>query len=87
MTLVQTLAVHVGAVAIGAWFVPSLGAQQKKNQVQKQNKKAKKQKEEEKNAVLGSIRKIISPSAINCRLRRAERWEYIATVSSEVGKI
>ena len=76
---------YVDTAAIGAWTVPSWCAQ-KKQVLKIIKKKEKKQKEENNKIVLESIQKLIFPVG-NYRLRRAERWEYMPTVSSEVGEI
>ena len=70
---------YVDAVAIGAWFVSSWCAQNK--QVQKQDHR-KKMEGKEKQSRYVSIRKNNFAFG-NYRLRRAERWEYIATVFSK----
>ena len=66
--------------------MPSWCAQKK--QVQKRNKRKKGKTRKRKNGLLIEIdpEKIVSPSAVRV-LRKAERWENIPRVSSEVGEI
>ena len=76
---------YVDTVAIGAWFVPSWCAQKK--QVKKKSEEGK-QKQKEENKKKSRDRSRINHLPVgNYRLRRAERWEYIPTVSSEVIEI